>query len=67
MDIKLKPCPFCGEKAVIAVDVGVRVMCSKCGIQTEKLYACQNDTVGIYHAALAATDAWNRRADDETN
>lgn len=30
----LKPCPFCGGKAVLFVENGVQVMCLSCGVRT---------------------------------
>lgn len=38
----LKPCPFCGGKAVLFVEHGVQVMCLSCGVRTsptaDKIY-----------------------------
>ena len=56
-DFKLKPCPFCGHKAVID-DCGYKmyfVRCSHCSINQDKLYAQKCDAV----------KAWNRRANEE--
>lgn len=33
----LKPCPFCGGKAVVHVNDGVRVVCTECGAKTKIL------------------------------
>ena len=30
----LKPCPFCGGKAVLFVENGVQVVCLSCGVRT---------------------------------
>lgn len=30
----LRPCPFCGGKAVLFVENGVQVMCVSCGVRT---------------------------------
>lgn len=71
MDIKLKPCPFCGSKAVIKVkrvtinntacSLEYRAMCTnwKCGVMQPSTWACDS--------RLEASLAWNRRADDETD
>lgn len=64
-EIKLKPCPFCGEQAVIHVGDGVCVICKKCGCRTRSL------ADGIYQvkpgggAIYRVIDIWNRRADNE--
>ena len=52
-EIKLKPCPFCGGKAV---KLGVNVFwvkCCECGSET-----------AVYGSAKKAKEAWNRRADN---
>lgn len=55
-EIKLKPCPFCGHKAVIddCGDNRYFVRCSHCSINQDKLYAQKCDAV----------KAWNRRANN---
>ena len=52
---KLKPCPFCGHKAVVedCGDNSYFVRCSHCSINQDKLYAQKCDAV----------KAWNRRAE----
>lgn len=35
--IELKPCPFCGEKANLYVDHGVKVLCFRCGASSKTL------------------------------
>lgn len=53
---ELKPCPFCGHKAVVedCGDNSYFVRCSYCSINQDKLYAQKCDAV----------KAWNRRADN---
>lgn len=52
-EIKLKPCPFCGGKA-IANGINIAwVRCSECGSET-----------AVYGSAKKAKEAWNRRADN---
>ena len=60
---KLKPCPFCGGKAILNGDPRVNFAfceCEKCGARTNtvriSLQYCANDV---------AIAAWNRRQNDE--
>lgn len=62
---KLKPCPFCGEKAELVVcRHGGRqhdyayVKCNKCTARIEYLIDVE------YSAADRCVQEWNRRADD---
>lgn len=58
--IELKPCPFCGGKAVVFVNDGVRVLCVKCNAQTRSLV----DNVALIDSTSAVESvvaAWNRR------
>lgn len=59
--IELKPCPFCGGKARLFVNGGVRVICPKCyastRILTDKMEYESN-------AVETVIEAWNRRADN---
>ena len=63
-NIKLKPCPFCGEMPTIGEmhedcgDLGYSVMCinNKCPIEART----------AWHTDLKeVVEAWNRRANDE--
>lgn len=64
MDIKLKPCPFCGHEAELkcvknrnlfrVYDGYPYVQCTCCGAHTQLKYT--------EHEAVVA---WNRRSDDE--
>lgn len=54
-EIKLKPCPFCGSKAVVQPFMGYwAVTCSGCG----------GSVVGKYDKAKEAIKVWNRRVTD---
>lgn len=62
----LKPCPFCGGKAVLFVENGVQVICLSCGVRTQirldKIY-----TKGVSQERVATSsveqviEEWNRR------
>lgn len=62
----LKPCPFCGGKAVLFVEHGVQVMCLSCGVRTsptaDKIY---QKGVSQERTATSSVDKvieeWNRR------
>lgn len=57
----LKPCPFCGGKARLLVNGGVRVICSKCYASTKIL---TDELEYISDATGTVIEAWNRRADN---
>ena len=63
MSEELKPCPFCGGKAIKYVNSGVCVKCVDCGVSTITL--C--DTKGNKSdkgAIENVIEMWNRRAND---
>lgn len=65
MEIELKPCPFCGGKAVDLV-IGdtsrlTYVFCKECRARGATFGTC-----ATYCATDKAIEAWNRRAEDET-
>ena len=62
----LRPCPFCGGKAVLFVENGVQVVCLSCGVRTSS----KVDRVyqkGVSQEMIATNsveqviEAWNRR------
>lgn len=55
---ELKPCPFCGDKARLFVNGGVRVLCSKCYASTKIL---TDELEYSSNAVEAVIEAWNRR------
>ena len=62
----LKPCPFCGGKAVLFVENGVQVVCLSCGVRTQirldKIYQkgmSQERTAT--NSIDKAIEEWNRR------
>lgn len=64
-NIELKECPFCGGKAHLFVDGGVRVTCPKCGAMSRILRDGMNDR-GVYgNATKAVVNAWNMRGGKE--
>lgn len=73
---ELKPCPFCGGKAVIKAvnrNQGLTIWCQcpKCGARTEGYCPDTNkedDTMeNIEECKKRAIEAWTRRVNDETN
>ena len=56
----LKPCPFCGRKARLFVNGGVRVICPKCYAGSRIL---SDEMEYSSNAVEAVIEAWNRRAD----
>ena len=61
---ELKPCPFCGGKPRLFVSNGVRVLCPKCYAGTKILVDhMESDS----NATEMVVEAWNKRADNETD
>lgn len=58
----LKPCPFCGGKARLFVNGGVRVICSKCHVGTMIL---TDNMEYESNAVETVIEKWNRRADHD--
>lgn len=62
----LKPCPFCGGKAVLFVENGVQVMCLSCGIRTslraDKIYqkGVSQERI-VTNSVDKVIEEWNRR------
>ena len=61
---ELEPCPFCGGKARLFVNGGVRVLCSKCYASTKIL---TDNMEYESNAVETVVEVWNRRADNDTN
>ena len=62
----LKPCPFCGGKAVLVVENGVQVMCLSCGVRTslraDKIYQKGVSQERIVTDSIdKVIEEWNRR------
>ena len=58
---ELKPCPFCGGKAVVHIDDGVRVMCRECGAMSKCLVDGYSQGKPNGGALETVIKAWNRR------
>lgn len=58
---ELKPCPFCGGKARLFVNGGVKVICSKCYASTMIL---TDNMEYESNAVEMVVEAWNRRVDN---
>lgn len=66
MSEELKPCPFCGGKAVKYVNNGVCVKCVNCEISTITL--CDTHHINPNNGAIEKViKLWNRRTNDETD
>lgn len=61
---ELKPCPFCGDKAYLFVNDGVRVICGKCRATSKTLVDGLTANGVSGNAVKAVIDAWNRRAQE---
>ena len=61
---ELKPCPFCGGKARLFVNGGVRVLCSKCYASTKIL---TDELEYSSNAVETVIVEWNRRTDNGNN
>lgn len=59
---ELKPCPFCGSKARLFVNGGVRVVCTRCYVSTRVL---KDELESASSAVELSVEAWNRRADND--
>ena len=60
----LKNCPFCGGKAYLFVDSGVRVCCSCCNAQTQILCDMRSgNNVPSGSAVERVVTLWNRRTE----
>ena len=60
-EIELKPCPFCGGKAVLHVNSGVCVICTKCESKTMTLADGQYGGRYSGDAVKSVIEKWNRR------
>lgn len=76
-ETELKPCPFCGGKAVLRetqlyLCEALQIHCKKCSVHTPKVifnHLRYSDGEEIYVTQTMAveevTNRWNRRADNE--
>jgi Lar family restriction alleviation protein len=69
MNEKLKPCPFCGGKAVIEVIEPHRHIICKMPVYTGGAFIECTECGGAIsgETGTEATKKWNRRANDETD
>ena len=61
---ELKPCPFCGGKAILWVnqmypEMRSYIQCMKCGAKTDEFMISTN-----FSSDDRAAEAWNRRAEE---
>lgn len=64
-EIELRLCPFCGSKAVIHIEDGVRVVCTKCGAMSKCLVDSYSQGRPTGGALKSVVEAWNRRAGEQ--
>ena len=62
---EVKPCPFCGSKAVLFVDNGVRVSCPHCRASSKVLVDAMTPSGVAGCAVKFVIAAWNRREGSE--
>lgn len=62
---ELKPCPFCGGKAVLHVKNGVRVVCKDCGTGTISLIDGESQGKPTSGAISSVIEKWNKRLGDQ--
>lgn len=65
MNIKLKPCPFCGGEAALVASpdsFSCQVRCTKCGAETREIENIGSYFTTYYSNAIEAAEAWNKRA-----
>ena len=62
--LELKRCPFCGGKAYLFVDSGVKVCCSCCNAQTQTLCDMKGGSnVPSGSAVKRVIMLWNKRTE----
>lgn len=59
--IELKPCPFCGGKAVVMANKGVKVICTKCWCQTYTGFDGDPEECERFSSLDDVIKKWNRR------
>lgn len=63
---ELKRCPFCGGKAYLFVDSGVKVYCSCCNAQTQILFDMRSgNNIPAGSAVKGVIALWNKRTEME--
>lgn len=63
----LKPCPFCGGKASLYVNInkGISVICPQCKARSIVLSDLLSGSKMCGNATQAVIEAWNRRENDQ--
>jgi len=62
---ELRPCPFCGGKAVLFANDSIRVLCPDCGASSKILSDAIYGFGVSGNATASVIEAWNRRANNE--
>lgn len=58
---ELKPCPFCGNKAILFVNNGIRATCPKCGASSKVLIDDITYSGMTDDATKRVIELWNKR------
>lgn len=61
---ELKPCPFCGGKAYLFVNDGVRIRCGDCRASTQVLVDAWTGRAPSGNATQKVIKNWNQRTTD---
>ena len=62
----LKDCPFCGGRACIFVDSGVKVYCTSCGCETPTYRDTKSASGEPFgNTVRSVVEKWNRRTEME--
>ena len=69
MNLELKLCPFCGNRAHLFVSEngGIRVICTKCGATSKTLCDHMTSQGVSGNATESVIKAWNKRVEGKSD